>query len=290
MMNDDRLLQALGKAAREERPPDLLELDERWDRLAAGTLSPAEDAELRALAETSEAARQAYEMFRPLDAAFHERVVDKLRKQRDAEKPVRVTKEPSFPVEPLHVPRFWAWKAWLSGGVATAAAAATALSLALMPPSSHLPFGLAVGALILGEDVPSREWEGGALPPAGPTVHPCHAGTRLTVVAPLTGDLPKLPQSVLGVGLFLVRGREAQLLKPREEDVRWRREAVRFATTVEGPIREHAEWTPWILVGLREKLPDVRAFGAALSSCKEEVCQQRGWVARRSQDIVVMEP
>src|SRR5215831_10074605 len=77
-MSDDRLLRELGHLAREEKEAEQARLDERWDRLADGTLSPEEDAELRALAAASPEAREAYEAFRPLGAAFQARLVDEL--------------------------------------------------------------------------------------------------------------------------------------------------------------------------------------------------------------------
>ena len=73
-MNEDDLLQELGKLAREQSGSGRL-LDERWDRLAAGTLSAEEERELRLLAETSEPARLAFEAFRPLGEGFHGGVV-----------------------------------------------------------------------------------------------------------------------------------------------------------------------------------------------------------------------
>ena len=49
-MSEDELLRNLGHVAREQAGRERLFLDERWDRLAAGTLSAEEDAELRRLA------------------------------------------------------------------------------------------------------------------------------------------------------------------------------------------------------------------------------------------------
>lgn len=74
-MRDDDLLRKLGQMARERPAGGRLLLDERWNRLAAGTLSAEEDAELRRLAAGSDDARDAYEAFRPLGAEFHARIV-----------------------------------------------------------------------------------------------------------------------------------------------------------------------------------------------------------------------
>src|SRR5581483_237467 len=74
-MNKDQLLGELGGLARQEREAEKARLDERWDRLAAGTLTPEEEAELKALAANSPEARETYEAFRPLGADFQARVV-----------------------------------------------------------------------------------------------------------------------------------------------------------------------------------------------------------------------
>jgi RNA polymerase sigma-70 factor (ECF subfamily) len=86
-MNNDSILSELGALARREREAES-PLDERWDRLAAGTLTAEEDAELRALAASSAEAREAYEAFRPLGAAFQARVVRAINAQRTTEETV----------------------------------------------------------------------------------------------------------------------------------------------------------------------------------------------------------
>ena len=62
-MSDD-LLKELARVARErrEKAPD-----ERYDGLAAGTLSDADRAELERLAQGTPEAAEAHEAFRPLD-------------------------------------------------------------------------------------------------------------------------------------------------------------------------------------------------------------------------------
>lgn len=72
---DDLLLKELGDLARHEGEAEGARLDERWDRLAAGTLTAEEEAELKALAASSPEAREAYAAFRPLGADFQARVV-----------------------------------------------------------------------------------------------------------------------------------------------------------------------------------------------------------------------
>src|SRR5215218_2805744 len=75
-MSEDRLLRELGHRAREEEEAAKARFNERWDRLAAGTLTAEEEAELLALAETFPEDREAYEAFRPLGADFQARVVE----------------------------------------------------------------------------------------------------------------------------------------------------------------------------------------------------------------------
>jgi hypothetical protein len=76
---DDRLLRDLGELARQEGEDDQARFDERWDRLAAGTLTAEEEAELAALAASSPEGKEAYEAFRPLGADFQARMVAKVR-------------------------------------------------------------------------------------------------------------------------------------------------------------------------------------------------------------------
>lgn len=72
----------LGDLARQEGEAEKARFDERWDRLAAGTLTPDEEAELKALAESSPEMREAYEAFRPLGADFQARVVNAINAER----------------------------------------------------------------------------------------------------------------------------------------------------------------------------------------------------------------
>jgi hypothetical protein len=81
-MTDDQLLRDLGDLERERREAERARWDERWDRLAAGTLTAGEEAELKALAASSPEAREAYEAFRPLGAGFQARVVDAINAER----------------------------------------------------------------------------------------------------------------------------------------------------------------------------------------------------------------
>src|SRR5687768_15946406 len=109
-MNEERLLRELGHLAKEEERTERARLDERWDRLAAGTLSAEEEAELLALAETSPEAREAWEAFRPLGPEFQARVVEKIAAELPEERRGRFLQFPAIRI----------------GGWVTAAAAAAA--------------------------------------------------------------------------------------------------------------------------------------------------------------------
>jgi hypothetical protein len=93
-MNKDRLLSELGDLARQEGEAEKARLDERWDRLAAGTLTAEEEAELKALAESSPEARETYEAFRPLGADFQARMVSAINAERAAPAPQPAPPEP----------------------------------------------------------------------------------------------------------------------------------------------------------------------------------------------------
>ena len=60
----DPWIRELANANREKQAEEHSRLDERWDRMSSGDLSPEEEAELLALAESSEEGREAYEAFR----------------------------------------------------------------------------------------------------------------------------------------------------------------------------------------------------------------------------------
>lgn len=74
----DRWLEELVRVANEDTARERQQLDERWDRLAAGTLDADELAALRAEAEASPEGRAAWEAFSPLGAGFEAQVVARL--------------------------------------------------------------------------------------------------------------------------------------------------------------------------------------------------------------------
>lgn len=90
-MRQPTLEEQLSQAAREDASENLTQLDERWDRLAAGTLSEEEHDELRGLADASGAAHQAYQAFKPLGPAFQQNAVAAILARQRLEKGERAT-------------------------------------------------------------------------------------------------------------------------------------------------------------------------------------------------------
>ena len=123
----------LGDLARQEGEAEKARFDERWDRLAAGTLTPEEEAELKALADSSPEMREAYEAFRPLGADFQARVVSKINAQRTAEAEEPVPPVPPPPVLPFYRRAARRIEVWVG------AAAAAAAALFILVPGPALP-------------------------------------------------------------------------------------------------------------------------------------------------------
>jgi hypothetical protein len=215
-MSDDHWLRELAQVKRDEEAEEQARLDERWDRLSAGELSPEEEAELRALAESSEEASEVYEAFRPLGPDFHARVVEKIRDKQER----RVL---PFPPARLRV--------WLS-----AAAAVAALWLLVIVPLERpsLPF-YAVADVTGGVQT-----QRGA--PTGPPVF--EPGSRLTVVVkPMNAVEGKLEAR----GILMQDG---QVL-PWTPSLEIVSGAVRLRGTLEAPGPQRV----WIVVGLPGRIP-----------------------------------
>jgi hypothetical protein len=98
---DDRLLRELGELEQREGEDERSRVDERWDRLAAGTLTAEEEAELKALAESSPEARETYEAFRPLGADFQARMVAAAAAELVAPAPKAAPPEPAARLLPF---------------------------------------------------------------------------------------------------------------------------------------------------------------------------------------------
>jgi hypothetical protein len=220
-MNEDRLLRELGHLAREEEGAEKARLDERWDRLAAGTLTAEEEAELLALAETSDEAREAYEAFRPLGPEFQARVVERIAKERLG----RV-----LPFRP----------ALRIGGWLTAAAAAAAIAVVLIGPSAPLP-GYQISVSGGASEMRGEQEETVRFAP----------GDRYEVI--LRPDTAVTEAESLEARCFLVRDGEQ-----RHVEVQSHSEpsgVVKLNGSIPSDL-QMGTWTLWAVVGRPGELPD----------------------------------
>ena len=84
-MDENKLIEEIGRQVRREDADERRRFDDRWRRLSAGTISEEDDAALRTQAETSEETRLDYEALRPLDQEFKARLVEQWQaRTRDA--------------------------------------------------------------------------------------------------------------------------------------------------------------------------------------------------------------
>ena len=240
MNEEDRLLSELADLARQEEA-EKARLDERWDRLAAGTLTVEEEAELRALAESSPEARAAWEAFRPLGPAFQTRVVDRIAAELPGARKARVLPFPAARI----------------GGWLTAAAAAAAILAVLLRPSAPLPgYEISVtggSSAMRGEQIQ----EPGFAP-----------GDAVEVrLRPGTASRGRLEAE-----LFLLRDGEVRRLDAESEIDHG---AVRMKTVLDPDLRPGA-WTLWAVVGRPGDLPDPAELQSLAAG--DEV-RRRDWIA-----------
>jgi hypothetical protein len=287
--DDDRLLRDLASLAREEEAHDRELLDDRWDRLAAGELSPEEGARLAAEAEGSEEARLAYESFRPLGATFQSRVAAQVLAEQGKAKgglarsqvpfpPARATRpkraEPSLPRRTL-----WRW-----GWRGLVAAAALAGAVVVGPQLFVPPFPAYELALLPEGEATERSLE--AAPDEAPALF--HPGTAFEVaVRPLVpiDDL----HGTLEVRCLLQDGarvRSWPACAERAEIAPTR--AVRIAGTLgEDLSLEPGTWTLWVVLGRQGKIADFEHRPALLNGSS---VAKRDWIALRVPRTLRMEP
>jgi hypothetical protein len=256
-MSEDPLLRELGQLAREEKERSRARFDERWDRLAAGTLSPEEEAELRASADASPEGREAYEAFRPLGADFQSRLVDRLSSEIEAGAP---TAEPRGRL--LSFPRWQRTLRWAAG----VAVAAAALVLFLRAPGSSPTSPLPVYVAELSGGI--RTFRGGEGPSTGRQVF--HPGRRFQVVLrPAT----ETEGRGLEAECFLVGGAEARRIETQAQV------DPGGAVKIEGSIGrglQPGDWTLWAVVGRKGELPG--PTDSRFSTVRAAI-RQRDWVA-----------
>lgn len=242
-MSDDRILRELGRLARDEERAEKARLDERWDRLAAGTLTPEEEVGLRALAETSPEAREAWEAFRPLGPEFQARVVEKIAAGLPKEEP----RARLLPFRP----------AFRIGGWVTAAAAAAAILVVLLRPGAPLPdYQIAV--------------TGGSSEMRGELLEDLAPGDRIEVrLRPVTASRP----GRLEAQLFLRSDRELRGLETQSEIDPGG--AVKMNALLD-PDLQPGPWTLWAVVGRPGDLPDPDELQSL--AARGEI-RERDWVA-----------
>ena len=242
MTEEDRLLHDLGRLARGERENEQDSLDERWDRLAAGTLTAEEEAELTALAETSPEAREALEAFRPLGADFQARVVEAVAaERRSAAEREEGTREPrprpSVPRRSAGRSRWW----WM----VPAAAAAAALFLFVRGPSTLSPMPTYMADELTGGIKRLRGGEPGATTDL-PVFEP---GGHLTLVVraqPPTAGRP------VDARAFLASGAKIDPWATKPEVAKDGN--VRLEEKLPNDL-EPGAWRVWLVVGWQSKIP-----------------------------------
>jgi hypothetical protein len=260
MSDDDSWLRELAQVNREQEARERSRLDERWDRLSAGELSPQEEAELRALAETSEEARQAYEAFRPLGDEFQARMVSTLAAEVASPASAETAKPARFRLLPFRpAARFGTW-------LSAAAAVAAVLFLLLRSPAALPPLPAYVGSLSPGVQ-PSRG-------PGSTT------GRQVFVPgSPLT--LEAAPQrSVTGpveAAFFLERGAELTPWTPKPSFFEIADGSVRLHGTVGTDFRlDPGDWRIWVVVGRPGKMPSLDELQTELRAGRT---RHAGWQA-----------
>jgi hypothetical protein len=267
-MNKDRLLSELGDLARQEEEAEKARLDERWDRLAAGTLTAEEEAELKALAESSPEIREAYEAFRPLGADFQARMVSAIHAEWATPAPQPVPPDP----RPLPFRRaVRRIEVWLGAAVAVAA------SLFLLVHGPALPPLPAYSVDPLSGDKASRGGE--SVPPGGLPVFSPGSMLELKVrpqppsriQGPLEARAFRVP--VGGAGVDWVPEPGFAVENGADGTVRLR------GTLGETTQLPPGMWKICVVVSRPGKAPDERELPAALGS------EHAGWQAACTQPL-----
>ena len=254
----DPWIRELADVNREKQAEEHSRLDERWDRMSSGDLSPEEEAELLALAESSEEGREAYEAFRPLGPEFHANVAKTLRERglvpeaggapiEEPAKPLPFRKRISRP---------------LVGWSSVAAAVAAILLVMVLRPPAPLPDYADLDVSGVSSFRGERPEE------AVPTLVP---GRSFEVtLSPLTAVSDS---KRLDARCFLSQGRDLRRLEvKRNIDLSG---SVKMTALIDHDVRP-GTWTLWAVVGRRDAMPDPDDLRRLL--VKDQV-RQRDWVA-----------
>jgi len=253
MSDDDLWIRELAQVNREKQAEEQTGLAERWDRLASGDLSPEEDAELRALAATSDEAREIYEAFRPLGPDFQASVVRAIREQGFA------PQTEDAPVEPTGKLLLFQRRAVQFAGWSAVAAAAAAMAVLVLRPAA-LPV-YSVTALTGVRTMRGEEPDPAKVPVFVP-------GPFHVVLTPDVGSSGK----GLEAQCFLLHGQDCRPL-PVQSHIDEAKGGVRMDGSI-APDIPPGTWTLWAVVGRQGKLPDP----SALRNHSARVVR-RDWVA-----------
>ncbi|HEV7508903.1 MAG TPA: hypothetical protein VGS07_28770 [Thermoanaerobaculia bacterium] len=261
----DRLLRELGDLARSETKAEEARFDERWDRLAAGTLTAEEEAELKALSESSPENQEAFEAFRPLGADFQARVVSAINAERA--KPVAAPQpEPQKPPSRVLPFRRVIRRAEVWVGFA-AAVAAGVFFLVRTPAVQPLP-PYAFDDLIGNQTV-----RGGQLGPARGTPVFDPESQLMFVVRP-----PHPVTTPVEAKAFLAHGAEVFSWQPGKVGTGG---SFRFDGRLNG--FEPGEWKVWVVVGRPDRIPSASDLQTELRAGRT---QSADWQAI-SKDLLI---
>jgi hypothetical protein len=282
MSGEDDLLQALAGESRRESEAEMAHLDERWDRLAAGDLAPAEEAELRALAGQSAAAHQAYEAFRPLGADFRQRAVQAIQAQAQAQAGAPPALSPlpaAAPPKPAPTARILPFN-WplrrLGGALAAATALAAGVALVIGGRAALPAYGsvelTATAANLRGGPVTTA-----TVPPdAAPYL--LHQDDSLMLIArPVTAVAGPIEAR-----WFVAR----QGAAPRQLLGGTQKVSSSGVIRLNGRLREDLGlspglWEVWAMVGRPRQLPDASILGSPGAGAPRWTVRSKDWIVWR---------
>ncbi len=224
--------------ARRQEEAERARFDERWDRLTAGTLTAEEEAELKALSDSSPEAREAYAAFRPLGADFQANVVNAINSERAAEAPApELWEEKPRSLTFRRVAR--RMEVWFGAAAAVAAGVFFLVRGPSSIPEYTNPAKISV----------SSEARGGEQ--FSPT-----PGSRLSASLRPSTDVDVRG---LTARAFLSRtdGKELHRWKPKPEVKINDKGFVTLRGSLEKGIQP-GPWTIWIVVGHEGRLPDIK--------------------------------
>lgn len=244
---------------RAEGRPDWL--DDRWERLAAGTLPPDERAELEELAERSEEARRLWELCQPLPSEVRGRIVDLI--QGEAPEGSQPETEGKA-MEPGR--RFPGGVWWWAPAAVTAVAVAAVIALWSGGAAAPLPnYSVELAGGVRVQRSPD-------LPPPMPVFE---AGTRL--------ELTLRPRTRVE-GQLEVRG----FLAPADRPDRFHLEPWlaremapgKGAVAIDGIVGEDVqlrpgEWELWLVVARPGAMPEIDELEADLP---RGITRGQGWI------------